>query len=924
MVLSPGARLGPYEILAGIGAGGMGEVYRARDAKLGRDVALKILPELLATDPDRLARFKREAQVLASLNHPNIAQIHGLEDSSPTHALVLELVEGPTLAELLQAQGPGPGACGLPLSDALPIARQIAEALEAAHEQGVIHRDLKPANVKVRDDGTVKVLDFGLAKALDPAATSTANAANSPTLTARATQIGVILGTAAYMSPEQARGRTVDRRADIWAFGAVLYEMLTGRRAFAGEDVSITLAAVLKDDVHWHALPAGLPASIGRLLKRCLEKDPKRRLQAIGEARVQIEDLLSGAAPEPAAAPATPALPASHAPVGRHRLWLTALAALAAGGLITAAVAWAMMHWTPAAPPQTMRFVIVPAAGQAIAPSISDRQIAISPDGTRLAYISGAGGAGGGELIVRAIDRIDAEPLRGISGARAPFFSTDGQWIAFFQSGLKKVSVTGGPPVSICPISGAPRGGSWGPDDTIVFATSAAGGLQRVAVGGGTPKAITKPDVTHGEFNHLFPSVLPGGRAVLFTISAGPSSESQVAILDLETGQQKTLIRGGSHAEFIEPINSAQGSPGYLVYAVAGTLRAVRFDPKRYEVLGEPVPVVDQVAMVSAGTAEYSVSRAGALVYLPGGSLGTGGRSLVWKNRQGREEPINAPIRSYYNLRLSPDGTRLALDIRDQENDVWIWDLARRTPTRLTLDSNLDGHPVWTPDSRRVIFSSARAGVLNLYRQSADGTGTVERLSTSPTAQYPTAVVSGDNGLLVSETSTGGTDISLLPMGGKSSTTRVFQPASFTRRNAEVSPDGRWLAYESLESAQPQIYVQPFPNVNGGRWTISTAGGTKPVWSPIGRELFYIDGTNFLTAVPYETTPTFRPGNPTKLFEARNVSGVSAGRFYDVSRDGQRFVLIKEAVDQPSKPAQANIVVVLNWVEELKTKLGVK
>jgi Tol biopolymer transport system component len=602
-----------------------------------------------------------------------------------------------------------------------------------------------------------------------------------------------------------------------------------------------------------------------------------------------------------------------------------ATAGVIAVAVLAAGVPAAFRYWMPAPRLQPMRFAIVPPPAQSLAPSNTDRQLAISPDGTHVAYVAGA--VAGTQLMIRGIDRLEAEPIRGIIAPRVPFFSPDGKWIGFFQGGLelKKVSITGGPAITICRINATPRGATWGADNTIVFATAdTSTGLFSVPAGGGEPKMLTKPDASHGELDHLFPSLLPGGRAVLFTITAaGPAENAQVAVLDLETGQRKTLVRGGSHAEYVDP-STGSGQAGYLIYAAAGTLRAVRFDPARLEVLSDPMPVVDQVAMVGSGAAEFSVSRSGALVYVPG-TLSGGPqaiRSLVWVNRQGREEPIKAPPRAYFALRLSPDGTRVALDIRDQENDIWIWDLVRQTLTRLTFDPTLDYFPVWTPDGRRIAFSSGAINLGNLFWQSADGTGLVERLTTAAHGQAAMSFSPDGKRLVVMEQmGKTGNDLSLLTMEGKRETAPLVQ-TTFTEGLAEISPDGRWLAYQSNESGQDQIYVRPFPDVNSGRWQISTAGGTKPVWASSGRELFYLDGSSALTAVPIQTTPNFIAGNPTRLFETRYLSANQA-RSYDVSRDGQRFLMIKEspATDQTANAMPASMVVVLNWFEELRQRV---
>ncbi len=895
----------------------MGEVYRATDSNLKRSVAIKVLPASVAGDADRLARFQREAEVLAALNHPNIAAIYGLEKTPDFTALVMELVEGEDLSQRIER-----GA--IPLDEALPIAKQIADALEAAHEQGIIHRDLKPANIKVRSDGTVKVLDFGLAKAMDPSGSSSPNAMNSPTLSMHATQPGIILGTAAYMAPEQARGKTVDKRADIWAFGIVVFEMVTGRRAFEGDDISVTLASVLMKDPDWNALPAALPSGLRRLLAACLKKDPKARMRDIGEARQRIEELLSGALEEmPAAVIAQPA----SAP--RRRSVVVASVTLLVGAAVAALATWVLMRPSPAKL-QPVRFAFVPTAAQALAINGNDRDLALSPDGTHLVYVAG----NDAHLMVRAIDQLDAVPLRGIAGVRDPFLSPDGRWVGFVtgvDGEIQKVSIAGGPPLPLCRISGAPRGASWGPDETIVFATTGSTtGLLRVSAAGGEPKVLTTPDTAHGEADHLFPSVLPNGRAVLFTITAaGSIDNAQVAVLDLTTGHYKTLIHGGSQAEYVAPSTASTGSgqagsgqAGYLVYAAAGTLRAVRFDPVKLEVLSDPVPVVEQVTTLASGAAEFSVSRQGAVVYVTGGATG-GARSLVWVNRQGHEDPITAaPRRAYFYPRLSPDGTRVALDIRDQENDIWIYDLARQTLGRLTDAPAVDQYPVWTPDGRRVIFMSGRAGTANLFWQAADHTGTVERLTTSPNPQYPTSISPDGTRLMVREVMPKtGVDLRVLPMDGKAPRqTEPLVQTTFIEDNGEISPDGHWLAYQSNESGAAQISVRPFPSVDSGHWTISTSGGTRPLWARNGKELFYLDGTNALISVPIQTAPTFSAGTPTKLFDVRYTT-LGPGRNYDVSLDGQRFLMIKSTTSTDQAPS---MVLVLNWPEELKARLPPK
>jgi serine/threonine-protein kinase len=586
---------------------------------------------------------------------------------------------------------------------------------------------------------------------------------------------------------------------------------------------------------------------------------------------------------------------------------------------------WTVARWNTLKPPQTMRFGIVPPPAQRLAEQGNDRDIAISPDGSHIVYRTGVSGQT--SLAVRAVDQLDAHVLAGVNGVRSPFISADGHWVGFFTGNageIKKVSITGGPPITLCRITGAPRGASWGADDTIVFATNdPATGLLSVPSTGGEPKVLTKPDTARGEGDHLFPFVLPGGRAVLFAIhvQGQPVESAQVAVLDIRTGQKKILIRGGTHPEYVET--------GHLVYAAAGTLRAVRFDLERLEVLGDPVPVVEQVATQASGAANFTVSRTGTLVYVPGGAGGGVRRSLAWVNRQGREEPINAPPRAYAEPRLSPDGTRVAVEIRDQENDIWIWDLMRQTPTRFTFDPGNDLSPVWTPDSRRIIFTTQRGGISNLYWQAADNTGMVERLTTSMNFQAPTSISPDGKSLVFIEVTPGrAADLNLLAMDGQRATKPLIH-TTFIEVNGEISPDGRWIAYQTNESGQDQVYVRPFPNVDSGRWLISTAGGTRPLWARNGRELFYVDGESTLMAVPIQTSgQAFNAGSPAKVFDAKIFAdpAVSPGRTYDVSPDGQRFLVIKDnaASDGASNATVPGMVVVTNWFEELKARTGVK
>ena len=908
MTIGPGSRIGPYEVVALLGEGGMGKVWRAHHSTLNRDDALKVLPDAFASDPERLARFRREAQVLASLNHPNIAHVYGLEQSDGVQALVMELVEGSTLADRI-AQGP------ISVDEVLPIAKQIAEALEAAHEQGIIHRDLKPANIKVRPDGTVKVLDFGLAKALEPVSAAGVDATASPTITSPAmmTGVGMLLGTAAYMSPEQAKGRAADKRGDVWAFGCVLYEMMTGRRAFEAEDVSETLAFVMAREPDWSELPSDLPPAIHTLLRRSLEKEPRKRLSNIAAALVLIEEA-------PSLTAAARGVPA---PVGmmpdvvrsRRRIPLTtAVAVLVSSAAVGTAMWWA----TRPAPLRVIRTELTTSGTTALSIGGVDRDVAITPDGTRIIY------RGDNQLIVRALDALEPTVLNGLGTPRGLFVSPDSQWVGFYDGSLlKKVAITGGSPITLTPIGGAGRGATWGVDGTIVYAsTGIQTGLQSVSAAGGNPTVLTTPDRERGEADHVWPEFLPGGRGVLFTITgrATEPTDSQIAVLDLESGTYKVLVRGGSHAHYMPT--------GHLVYGAGGTLRAMAFDLGPLEVHGTSVPVLENVLTTGLGAVDFTVAADGTLLYVPG-VLGSSEalRSLVLVDRSGQEEAVPAPLRTYAYPRISPDGTRAAFDIRDQDFDIWMWDFARHTLTRLTFDPGQDEYPVWMPDGRRLVFGSGPSNAQNVFWQSADGTGTPTRLTESPNDQDPQTVTPDGKLIIVRELVGGGADLTTLafPSDPDSATTSQDRGTStlsrlikttFNEGNAEISPDGRWLAHESNESGRAEVYVRPFPNVSGGRWQVSTGGGRMPLWSRNGQELFYVSPDAALMGVPVEPGPSWRGGTPARILQGPYFYG-NAGRTFDIMPDGKRFLMIKPGGAGETAPSQ-NLVLVQNWFEELK------
>ena len=940
MPLASGSRLGAYDITGPLGVGGMGEVYRARDSKLGREVAIKVLPEALASDPERIARFEREAQALAALNHPHIAHLHSLEQAIPSPGqppipfLVMELVEGETLAERIShvgrvpRSGPadaGSAGPGLQVEEALTIAHQIAQALEAAHEKGIIHRDLKPANVKITPDGQVKVLDFGLAKAMDnvvgvprsgPAGANEqamADLTRSPTLSMMATEAGMILGTAAYMSPEQAKGSPADHRSDVFSFGSVLYEMLTGRSPFKGDTAPEILASVLVREVDFAALPPNLNPRLYELLKRCLDKNPKQRWQAVGDLRVEIETI----AVAPHAASATAVASARREPLWR-RLAFVGAPALIAGAAMAGGAVWFATR-PPA--PRVMRTTITPAAAAALTINGFDRDLAIAPDGSRIVYV----GANGTQLFVRALDTL--EPVAVFTGTpRGLFVSPDGQWIGFVDGArsLKKVAMTGGPAVTLATLDGPPRGATWAPDGMMIFATfNTAIGLQRVSAAGGTPEVLTTPDRAQGEADHLWPELLPGGRAVLLTITAvtGGLDAAQVAVLDLETGTRTVLVRGGSHAQYMSSPSTSSGPAGYLVYAAAGTLRAVAFDVDRLETRGTPVPVVPDVVTALLGGVYAVVAADGTLAYVSGGGGAAGAqRTLVWVNRQGQETAIAAPPRAYTYPRIAPDSASVVLWSADQESDIWRWDVARTTLTRLTFDGALDAHPAWTPDGRRLVFSSERAGARNLYWQAADGTGAVERLTESPNSQNGAAVSPDGTRVIFYETGPKtGDDVLQLQLDGTRRVTPLVQ-TPFAERNGILSPDGGWLAYEANDSGRLEVYVRPFPEVTSGLWQVSTGGGTRPLWARNGQELFYVSPAGALMRVGVERAQSWAATMPTLLIKEGYAAdpGGNSGRTYDISPDGQRFLLVKAGDGSGQAAEPPSLIVVQHFDEELK------
>jgi eukaryotic-like serine/threonine-protein kinase len=880
-VFAAGRRVGPYEIVAPLGAGAMGEVYRARDTKLNRDVALKVLPERFALDPDRAARFTREAQLLATLNHPNIAAIYGLEESNPptgsgqagVKALVMELVDGPTLADRI-VLGP------ISLEESLAIARQIAEALEAAHEKGIIHRDLKPANIKIALTGMVKVLDFGLAKVWDGAPQSDVSA--SPTLTATNPGGRTILGTPAYMSPEQARGQSLDRRTDIWSFGCVLYEMLTGRAAFAGDTISDTLAAILEHEPHWAALPATVPAAVRTLIRRCLEKDVRRRLRAAGDAALDIDDVLTASEQHQDVVVT--------APRNRERFaWLAATLALSTIAL-TLGIAYLR---TPASVADMRVDITTPSTD---APT----SFAISPDGRTLVFV--AYDQGQARLWLRPLDATTAQPLAGTEGAMYPFWSPDSRALGFFaDSKLKRIDIRGGVPQALASAP-AGRGGTWNSDGLIVFTPIGLGALSSVQSSGGDVAAVTQLDRPH-QVSHLFPQFLPDGRRFLFFVQGSPDTQG-IYLGALDSKKTQRLTAADSAGAYLPP--------GWVLFLRQGTLVARRFDSTREELTGDPITVADPVSPdVSNFSGASSVSRDGIVAYR---AIGTGRRQLIWFDRTGKLlGTIGAPDENeLVTPSLSPDGLKVAAHRTLLGNtDIWIFDAARAT--RFTFDASRDLFPIWSPDGRYVAFDSNRSGHRYFYQKRSDLAG----------AEVPFLETPEDKGLndwspdgqfilyVTPNAPKTGADIWYLPLSGDRKPV-PFVVTPFLERAGQFSPDGRWVAYQSNETGRYDIYIRSFPGP-GGQQQVSTSGGIQARWRSDGQELYYIAPDGKLMAVPITIDGgAIQPGTPVALFQTRiwgGGSNATLGHQYDVAPDG-RF-LLNSAVDDV---AVAPITLLLNFV----------
>jgi Tol biopolymer transport system component len=891
VILASGATLGRFRVGERLGAGGMGEVWSARDETLGRSVALKILPEAFAADPDRRSRWEREARLLAALNHPNIATLYGFERIDGQDVLVLEKVAGQTLEERLAGDP-------IPVREALPLFVQIAAALEAAHEAGIVHRDLKPANVKITPEGRAKVLDFGLAKLLqEPSAISSDSL--SPTLTHGKTGVGVVLGTIAYMSPEQARGRPVDKRTDIWAFGCSFYEALSGHPAFRGETPSDTLVHVIDAEPDWTALPGSTPAFVRRLLARCLRKDPSERLRDIGDARIELAEAVAGAdRPETAALPVRGRRDMREVLFAAGGLLLGALAAVLASRAFTPRAA------APGGDTALVRFAIRLPAGLG-ATMKNSSSLAFSHDGTRIAVA--ARGKTGSGLWIRRLDALDAARLPGTDRARSPFFSIADDWIGFDEgSKLRRLPATGGTPVALCELP-YPAGATPMPDGSVILVPSFTGGLFRIPPEGGTPQRLTTPDRPKGEFAHLLPDALPEGGSFLFTLYRGEGfDQSSIAVYDGATGKTRKVLDGGYHAVW---------SPGgHIVFLRGSRLHAAPFDAARLAVTGPAVPILEGIANdVSTGAALFDVSATGALVYASG-SPKFDLRRLVRINRFGKPETILEAVQ-YLSPRVSPDGRRIAMFIEASNAQVCVYDIGRAAVSRAAWSPD-DHSPNWSPDGSRLAFTSGRESVHQIFIGRADGTGDNTRLTTRDYHHYMSDWSRDGKWIAYVEYHPKtGADIWVLPADGKGQPRTLVASAS-SEKQAAFSPDTRWLAYVSDETGIDEVYAQPFPGP-GNRVQISNGGGDEPAWSRDGRELYFRRGDELLAVPVRASADDLAPGKPGALFSGAFFRSLTADRAYDVGPDGG-FWLVTEPVGEE---LPQEIQIVLGFSQELEHRV---
>jgi len=897
--LVTGAKLGPYEITGAIGAGGMGEVYRARDTRLNRVVAIKVLPEHLACKSELRERFEREARTIASLNHPQICTLYDIGHENSTDYLVLEYLEGETLAERLK-KGP------LPLDQVLRYAIEIADALDKAHRKGITHRDLKPGNIILTKTGA-KLLDFGLAKLKQESAPANRSLSSLPTASDPVTAVGTILGTLQYMAPEQVEGKSdqIDARTDIFAFGVVVYEMATGHRAFEGKTQASLIAKILETDPPpMSSLQPMTPPALDRVVKRCLAKDRDDRCQSAKD----LTDELKWIAESGSQVSLPPMTTAKVMRMFARRPLIVGLGGLGVLVMVAALSGLAVWILKPAPPQPVSRLTITLPPGQQLAGLDGGLALALSPDGTHLAYVARQGSAQ--QIYLRAMDSLSANSLPGTEGGTTPFFSPDSQWVGFFLGGrLKKVPVTGGAALDLGKVGATTgAGASWGGRGTIAIGPAAASALLQVPDAGGAAQPLTRFE--KGDLAHRWPEFLPGGKAFLFT--AGRSgitfSNAQIAAQTAGSGERRNLVEGAS--------NSRYALPGYLVYAQGGNLVAVPFDPQRLALTGAATPVVEGVQQSpTTGAAQYSISATGSLAYVSGGIQGTQSR-LAWVSRNGTEQVLTAPPRSYSFPRLSPDGRRIAVSIIEQESQTWLYDLSRETLSRFTFEGSQNYNPVWTPDGKRVAFESNNAGPVNIFWQLADGSGGLERLTTSPYINAPVSWSPDGQLLAFGEINTTSVqNIWTLRIDDRK--VLAWHQTRSNENEPRFSPDGRWLAYISDESGRFEVYVQPYPGP-GGKWQISTEGGTDPVWNPNGRELFYRSGDKMM-AVDISTKPGFAASTPRMLFEGHYEQPPVPVHNFDVSPDGQHFLMLKPVEQEQAAPTQINVV--LNWFEELKQRV---
>jgi serine/threonine protein kinase len=904
-----GRTMSHFRIVERIGAGGMGVVYRAQDERLKRDVAVKFLPDIYAADPERLARLEREARLLASVSHPNIAAIHGLEAADEMRFLVLEHVGGETLAQKL-AKGP------LPLEETLEICRQIAEGVEAAHEKGIIHRDLKPANVKITPEGIVKVLDFGLAKAFRDVQ-STTDATQLPTSDAQVSRAGAILGTAAYMSPEQAKGKLVDKRTDIWAFGCILFECLTGHRPFQGETVTETLAAILTGKPDWQLLPSNARPKVQPVLQRCLQKDSKLRYHDIADAWLDIEGSTNQLV-EPMNVSRRPFV-----------FWLAACAAvLFLVGIIIGLLL--MRHFPLPSPAPIVSSTIKVEPGHWLdggrraydAERPSRAAMAISSNGRFVVYSAieeSPGPQSKPQLYLRKLDRPEAEPIVGTKGGICPFLSPDNQWVGFWVGGrLKKIPVEGGVATTLCD---APSlfGANWGYDNSIVFADGNATGLSRVAAEGGKRETLTRPDPKQEESSHRLPSWLPNGKAVLFTVMRhGFDPQPWLALFRLDTRQWHLLLQDAADARYVPT--------GHLVFLRQGTLMAVQFDPARMDVIGQPVALVDNVMQAFStnngyhtGAGQFGISDTGSLIYAAGAILPDLMNSLVWVDQKGTEQLATALRFPFFAPRLSPDGHRIAYVTVARRWRIYVYDLDIGTNSPLTREG-LAGYPIWTRDGKRIVFSWQKSFVSSLFWQPFDESSAMEGLTKGDCDQDAGSLSSDGNAIAFVESrwdaNKDNKDIFVLDLHSRRAT--PFLNSQFRERYPEFSPDGNWIAYSSDESERDEVYVRPFPGP-GMKHPVSSQGGVQPLWARNGKQLFY-RWQDQVWAVDVQTDGGFATGKPRLLFQKPGYELGSPIRGYDLSLDGQRFLMVK--FDQRKPAPVTEMILVQNWFEELRQKVS--